>query len=204
MNQRFVYFDLGKVLVHFDHETAVLQLSQLAGRPAALVRQVVFASDLQNQYETGLVTGDEFAAQVNLGLESDLPPADILQAISDIFSPNLSILAAIELVRAADIPLGILSNTCEAHWQWIARQAWPMFGPWWSQTILSYQVQGMKPAAKIYEVCEQRAGCRGADIFFTDDRAENVAAASHRGWQTSLYTSSDQLLDDLGHWLNGT
>ena len=83
----FVYFDLGKVLVHFEHQTAVEQLARLSGRPEVLVQQVVFDSDLQTRYETGLVSGEQFAAEVNTALESALPTADILQAISDIFSP---------------------------------------------------------------------------------------------------------------------
>ena len=94
MPARFVYFDLGKVLVHFDHQTAVEQLSQLSGRPEGLIQQVVFESELQNRYETGLVTSDQFATEVNVALESALPAADILEAISAIFQPNVAILAA--------------------------------------------------------------------------------------------------------------
>ncbi len=201
MPSRFVYFDLGKVLVHFDHQTAVEQLSQIAGRPEELIQQVVFESELQNRYETGLVTSDQFAAEVNTALESALPAADILEAISAIFQPNLAILAAIDLVKASGVSLGILSNTCEAHWRWILDKQWPMFGPWWSQTVLSYEVQGMKPARKIYEVCEQRAGCHGEHIFFTDDRADNIAAAEQRGWSTYHYDSADTLVERLRAWL---
>lgn len=200
MSQRFVYFDLGNVLVTFDHQTAVDQLSRLAGRPAELVRQVVFDSDLQNRYETGLVSGREFAAEVNVELESALPTADILKAISDIFQPNLPILAAIKWVEQAGIPMGILSNTCEAHWRWIEYQRWPVMGPWWSQAVLSYEVQSMKPGSRIYEVCEQRAECRGQDIFFTDDRADNIAAARQRGWSTYQFESTETLIERLQDW----
>jgi FMN phosphatase YigB (HAD superfamily) len=201
MPARFVYFDLGKVLVHFDHQTVVEQLSQLSGRPEELIQQVVFESELQNRFETGLVTSEQFAAEVNTELESALPAADILEAISAIFEPNLEILAAIDLVKSSGVPMGILSNTCEAHWHWILDKQWPMFGPWWSQTVLSYKVQGMKPESKIYEVCEQRAGCSGEQIFFTDDRADNIAAARQRGWSTYQFASADTLVQRLQAWL---
>ncbi len=201
MSHRFVYFDLGKVLVHFDHQTAVEQLARLSGRPEGLVQQVVFDSELQTRYETGLVTSEQFAAEVNTELASTLPTTDILEAISDIFTPNLPILKAIEVVRKSGVPLGILSNTCEAHWRWIIDKQWPMFGPWWSQTVLSYEVGGMKPANKIYEVCEQRAGCVGESVFFTDDRADNIAAAQERGWSTYHFTSAEELVLRLLEWL---
>ncbi len=200
MSHRFVYFDLGNVLVNFDHQIAVDQLSQLAARPAELVRQVVFDSDLQNRYETGLVSGHEFAAEINVELESAVPVAGILKAISDIFQPNLPILAAIEWVKQSGIPMGILSNTCEAHWRWIEFQQWPMMGTWWSQIVLSYEVQSMKPDSKIYEVCEQRAGCSGHDVFFTDDRADNIAAAQQRGWCTYQFESAKVLIERLEAW----
>lgn len=201
MSARFVYFDLGNVLVHFDHQIAVDQLSQLSGRPAELIQQAVFESELQNRYETGLVSSEEFAAEVNSALESAIPTADILEAISDIFQPNLAIMTAIDMVRSSGVPLGILSNTCEAHWRWIIDKRWSMFGSWWSQTVLSYEVRGMKPQSKIYEVCERRAGARGSSIFFTDDRADNIAAADQRGWATYQFASADELVQRLQAWL---
>lgn len=201
MSDRFVYFDLGKVLVHFEHSMAVEQLARLAARPKSLVQQVVFDSDLQNRYETGLVTSKQFAVEVNRALESALPTHEILEAISAIFEPNLAIVEAIELLNAKRIPMGILSNTCQAHWEWIASKQWPMFGDWFGPKILSYEVQSMKPAARIYEVCEERAGCHSSQIFFTDDRAENIQAAAARGWSTHQFTSTDLLLKELGQWL---
>ena len=201
MTTRFVYFDLGKVLVHFEHQIAVDQLALLCDRPKERVRQVVFESELQNRYETGLVSGTEFAVEVNAALGSDLSTNDILEAVSAIFEPNHSIVAAIDLVKASGVPMGILSNTCEAHWRWIIDKQWPMFGPWWSQTVLSYEIQGMKPGSKIYEVCEQRAGCRGRNIFFTDDREDNIAAARQRGWSTHHFTTTDNLVASLQTWL---
>ncbi len=201
MSDRFVYFDLGNVLVHFEHHIAVEQLARVSGRPRELIEKFIFTDDLQNRYETGLVNDEEFVAEVNIALESALPQAAILEAISDIFEPNLPIMAAIDLVRSAGVPLGILSNTCAAHWNWILAQGWPMMEVGWQTRVLSYEVHGMKPAPEIYEVCEQRAGCSGANIFFTDDRADNIAAAAERGWTTHQFSAVDRLLDDLNNWL---
>ncbi len=200
MPDRFVYFDLGMVLVNFDHQIAVDQLAHAAQRSSSLVRQVVFDSDLQNRYETGLVSSQQFSEQVNAALDCELPAAEILEAISAIFQPNLPILAVIDFVKDLGIPMGILSNTCEAHWHWIAAQGWPVVGDWFRPCVLSYEVGSMKPAARIYEVCEDHAGCQGASIFFTDDRAENIAAAARRGWATYQFGSESELLERLRQW----
>ncbi|MFD0982403.1 HAD family hydrolase [Tropicimonas aquimaris] len=45
----------------------------------------------------------------------------------------------------------------------------------------------IKPDAKIYEMVEASCGCAPDGILFTDDRADNIAAAEARGWQTHLF-----------------
>ena len=50
MQQPFVFFDLGNVLVNFDHQIAVQKLAALSGRSPDEVRQAVFDSDLQNRF----------------------------------------------------------------------------------------------------------------------------------------------------------
>ncbi|MCA9132701.1 MAG: HAD family phosphatase [Planctomycetales bacterium] len=199
---RFVYFDLGNVLVSFEHQQAVQQLARCAGRPEELVRQVVFDSQLQSRYETGLLSCQDFAAEINLGLGCDLPMAEILVAISDIFAPNPSIEPVLHRIQREGVRMGILSNTCLAHWRWIAAQRWSMLGDWFCSEVLSFEVQCMKPDERIYQVCEQQSGCHGSSIFFTDDRAENIAAAAARGWTTHHFQSAEGLLQRLDHWLD--
>ena len=45
----------------------------------------------------------------------------------------------------------------------------------------------IKPEARIYEMVEQASGMVGAQLLFTDDRADNIAAAHLRGWKTHLF-----------------
>ncbi|MCV2877235.1 HAD family phosphatase [Sedimentimonas flavescens] len=45
----------------------------------------------------------------------------------------------------------------------------------------------IKPEARIYEMVEQASGLAGAQLLFTDDRADNIAAAHLRGWKTHLF-----------------
>jgi len=200
MDSRFIFFDLGNVLVTFDHRTAAQQLAQAADRPMERVWGTVFASDLQTRYETGWVTDEEYAQEVNRMLGSNLPTTSVLAAISTIFQPNWPILPVLERVRAAGIPMGILSNTCDAHWQWLMRRDWPMLHGWFEHCVLSYEVGCMKPAGGIYEACERACGRLGAQIFFTDDRQENVAAAAERGWQTHLFRQASLLQESVDDW----
>lgn len=201
MRDRFAYFDLGNVLVHFDHQIAVDQLAARSNRPAEQVRSIVFEADLQDRYETGLISSVEYASQINDALQSQLPASEILEAISAIFEPNPSILDAFSRFKDANVPMGVLSNTCEAHWEWILQRGWPMPGDWFDFHVLSYEVRSMKPNAGIYEHCEKRAQCSPEKIFFTDDRADNIAAAAMRGWHTHQYQTTEGLLQAIDQWL---
>ncbi len=45
----------------------------------------------------------------------------------------------------------------------------------------------IKPNPAIYAAVEDQSGVSAADLIFTDDRADNIAAAEARGWQTHLF-----------------
>ena len=48
-----------------------------------------------------------------------------------------------------------------------------------------------------YEIVEERSGRAGADLFFTDDNADNIAAARKRGWGTQIFTDAPSLEAEL-------
>jgi 2-haloacid dehalogenase len=48
----------------------------------------------------------------------------------------------------------------------------------------------IKPDARIYQMVEEDCGLPAAALLFTDDRADNIAAAQARGWQTHHFTGS--------------
>ena len=198
---KFVYFDLGNVLVHFDHEIAVSNVARLARREATVVKQVLFTSGLQDRFETGLLSSAEFAQSVVASLECQLHDEALLDAISAIFEPNEDMLPILEQLKQQGVPMAVLSNTCEPHWQWILRQNWPIMQDWFDHYVLSFEAQCMKPHAAIYEVSERRSGRMSQQLFFTDDRADNVAAAQARGWTAHQYTSVRRLAEELGTWL---
>lgn len=201
MQEKFVFFDLGNVLVHFDHDIAVNNVASLAKCDTALARQAIFTSGLQDRLETGLITSEQFARSVVEALGCEVHCEPLLEAISSIFRPNEGILVLLEQLKRAGVPMAVLSNTCEPHWLWLLRQNWPVMEGWFEFYVLSYEARSMKPDATIYEISEQRSGRRPEQLFFTDDRADNVAAARARGWTTHQFTTTEQLAGVLGDWL---
>lgn len=57
----------------------------------------------------------------------------------------------------------------------------------------------IKPAPSFYEAVEQGSGLPPEALIFTDDRADNIAAAAARGWQTHHFTGPQGWADRLVH-----
>ncbi|MBF9031320.1 HAD-IA family hydrolase [Rhodobacterales bacterium HKCCE3408] len=63
--------------------------------------------------------------------------------------------------------------------------------------FVSGRMKMVKPDPAIYAAVEAETGLPGEAIFFTDDRADNIAAAQARGWRTHLFDGPDGLADRL-------
>jgi putative hydrolase of the HAD superfamily len=196
----FMYFDLGNVLLFFDHGLAIRSMAKIAGVAPAKMRSLIMDSDLQIEYETGLISGEEFIERIAAGLGKSLDSREMLQAAADMFIPNLQILPVIEHVKQAGVPIGLLSNTCQAHWEWILEQRYASVVDHFGPIVLSYEAKSMKPDSQIYRVAEQHAGCPPEKIFFVDDRHDNVEGARKAGWMAEPFTSADRLMDQIRLW----
>jgi len=194
-----VVFDLGKVLVDFDYSIAGRRLAAQSDLSPAEVQKYLDYSPLLFRYETGLVTQQEFFAEVRqaTGFRGNL--AEFSSFFADIFREIPAMIALQAELRGKGFPTYIFSNTNDLAIEHI-RRAFPFFANF-DGYIYSYEVRAMKPAAKIYEALEAMSGKRGAEVLYLDDRQENVDAGAARGWQTILQTepaASRAAIEKLG------
>jgi glucose-1-phosphatase len=200
MRPDFVYFDLGNVLLYFDHNLAMRRMAKVAGVTAQLMREIILDTELQIEYETGLISGVQFVDRIADAIGKSLDVADMLQSAADMFIPNTHILPVLARIKAMRIPMGLLSNTCEAHWNWIQELRYPQVIGWFEPHILSYAVKSMKPDGLIYQEAQRLCGCDASKIFFTDDRVENVEGAKRAGWNAELFMHADRLMQTIDSW----
>lgn len=194
---KFVYFDLGNVLLNFSHQRMIDQVSAVAGVSADLVQQHMFDNDLENRYETGELNSVQFHADFCNLIEKKCDLDDFLTACGDIFWLNETSMPVLSQLAQLNIGMGILSNTCEAHWDFAMRR-FPALPQLFPVCVTSFEAKSMKPDSKIYEVAVEKAGVSPNEIFFTDDKPENVRSAQDAGIDAVLFTTASQLLRDLG------
>lgn len=196
----FVYFDLGNVLVSFDPAVACRNLAEMLCLEIEPVRRAVYESGLQDRFEHGEISGGGFVAGIRerLGLSAEQTPvAQTLDAASDMFTPIDSMAGVLQWVRESGFGVGLLSNTCHAHWDWICRQPYFVNEFSFDATVLSYEVGAMKPATAMYSAAEKASGVPSSSLLFLDDKTENVEAARARGWHASQCLGGSSAIEAL-------
>ena len=184
----FVYFDLGNVLVSFDPNIACNNLVERFGVTTDQSLQAIYQSGAQSQFEHGQLSGEEFAEQIRRVVGADaeqMPTVGLLNAVSDMFAPIDVMADALHRVRANGFGVGLLSNTCQAHWDWICGQPYLMNQFRFDATILSFEEGAMKPQVAIYEAAEKESGVPAERLLFLDDKQENIDAAIARHWRAN-------------------
>ena len=185
----FVYLDLGNVLLNFSYDIGARRLSTMTGRTADEILQFVFQGQLQIDYESGKISTEQFAAKFSQHFQTRIDHQEIASAASEIFWPNAEIIPLVAGLYSSGMPLGILSNTCPAHWDFVSRR-YRFVDDFFPKKVLSFKVGFMKPAPQIYAFAAKLAGVVPQRILFFDDRVENVAAGKAFGFQAHLFRSA--------------
>jgi len=194
---RFLYFDLGNVLLKFDHRLACRQMSEVSGAPTEKIWQLVFEGDLELRYEAGEFSDAEFHEIFckETGTRPDLEA--LLFAGSAIFAPNTSIFPVVAALDGAGYRMGILSNTCPGHWNYCSQGRYGLIQSAFDVYALSYELGACKPDPKIFAGAAELAGVPPQEIFFVDDIAGHVAGARKAGFDAVQYTTTPALVADL-------
>lgn len=185
-----IIFDLGKVLLDFDYGIALRRLLPRCRIGFDDLRRLLTLEPLLLEYESGQRTTAEFFAHLQAVTGYDGTLGEFRSVFGDIFTPIEPMVALHAELRARGLPTYLFSNTNEMAVEFVRAQ-FPFFAAF-DGYILSYEVRSMKPAPPMYELAERLSGRRGADLFYLDDRPENVEAGWRRGWQGIVHEDPAQ------------
>jgi glucose-1-phosphatase len=196
MQPKFLYFDLGKVLIDFSYEQMFQQIGAVSSITPEAAQAAVLGSGMLRDHEAGRLSDRQFY-EAFCTITGRRPDFDALAAAArEIFSLNLSILPLVSQLHQAGYPMGILSNTCAMHWDY-CRSHYRIVTDAFDVTALSYRLGAVKPEPAIFHAAARLAGVRPDEIFFVDDVAEHVAGARAVGFDAVQYTATDALADQL-------
>ncbi|MDD5566564.1 MAG: HAD family phosphatase [Candidatus Omnitrophica bacterium] len=190
-------FDLGNVLVNFDHRIAVNKLSPLSGKSPDEIYSLFFDSELIQLFEEGKISPEDFFIQVTQALGISMPFARFLPIWNNIFFQTAENRLVYSLVRTlrAKYRVGLISNINPLHFEFL-RQTTPIFDAF-DFLVTSYAVGAVKPKPRIYQAALEAAGARAQESFYVDDRIELIHAARTLGMRAYVYKGFAQLALDL-------
>ncbi len=192
MKPTAVVFDLGKVLLHFDYGIAAEKFQKRCRLSTGDIRAVIDQSPLLHGFETGRLSTAEFFSELcrNTGFTGDV--AEFTDIFCNVFTPIDAMIELHAELRRLGVPTFIFSNTNFLQADHIRRN-YPFFANF-DGYVLSCEHGVMKPDARLYEVVEQMTGRRGSELLYIDDRPENVATGTERGWHSVLHSDPSETI----------
>lgn len=115
-----------------------------------------------------------------------------IEMASPVIDHSLRLMKALQ---ARDIPVFSLTNFGVESYDYAATHYG--FLREFDRDFISGHLKVIKPDPEIYAQVEMATALSGAELIFTDDRADNIAAAATRGWQTHLFEGPQGWADRL-------
>ena len=183
-----VIFDIGNVLIRWQPE---LYYDAIIGEER---RRAMFeAVDLHAMNER-IDAGEDFrttvedCAAANPAFASEIMHwhDNWVQLAAPAIDGSVTLLRAL---RERDVPVFFLSNIGEGPLRQ-GQQIYPFLAEY-DRAYISGAMKAIKPFEDIYRMVEEDCGLTPETLLFADDRADNIATAAARGWQTHLFTTPE-------------
>lgn len=192
-----VVFDIGNVLIGWNPEQFY---DALIGQDR---RKALFSDVDLDGMNARIDRGAPFHATV-LGMIDDHPDwkREIMiwhdrwiDMITPVIASSVQILRNL---RAQSVPVYALSNFGDDTFA-MAQEKYDFLHEF-DRTFISGRLGVMKPESRIYQILEDETGIAPENLFFIDDRADNIDAALSRGWAGHVFQSSEGLKDALAQF----
>ena len=192
---RTLIFDLGQVVIPFDWKRGYGALAEFSPYPPEEIRRRIKETGLFGVFERGQIEPGDLARRLSAILEMNVPFEKFRELWSGIFLPETIIPDKMLASLHANHRLLLLSNTDAIHYGWVMEK-YPIMRHF-DHCVLSFELGLRKPEPGVYQEAIRQAGCAAAEIFFTDDLADNIAGALLAGIDAVQFQSLEQLEQEL-------
>jgi len=192
-----VVFDLGNVLIDFDHMIAVHKITGYTIKPPQEIYRLFFDSELTKLFEAGRITPQEFFTRLERMLGIRISYEEFLPVWNEIFfltAKNRQVYALAQSLRTS-YRVCLLSNINILHYEYL-KTNFDIFWPF-ERIFTSFEMGTRKPEPLIYQKVIQSLKLKPEEIFYTDDRAELAEAAREMGLVSFVFTDVERLRRDL-------
>ena len=192
-----IIFDLGNVLIDFDHSIAARRICELTNKTQGEIYRLFFDSGLTALFEEGKIAPDKFFSEVKNTLNLKIDYEVFLPIWNEIFFLTERNRQVYELAKGlkSNYQTGILSNINILHYEYL-KNNFPIFDVF-HHVMVSFELGKRKPHHLIYQKALKALRVGAGEVFYTDDRPELVASAKGLGLCGAVFTGIEALKKDL-------
>lgn len=188
-------FDLGNVVISYDHNRIVSTVEQHCDYSADEIFNSIFLTQVVQGYDTGRISSVEFFDELKKIFSLRMTFDEFGKSWNSTF--DLEPILSEELIKqlSEKYRLLVLSDTNDLHFEYI-KEHFPILR-YFDDFVLSYQTGFTKPSKEIFQIAVEKVGCLAEECFFTDDREGNVAGAIESGINAFQFISPAQFEAEL-------
>lgn len=193
-----IIFDLGNVLVDFNHRIAAKRASSFTDKSPDEIFNLFFDSDLTCLFEEGKISPKEFFLKTKEILNLKLDYDKFLPIWNEIFFLTEENLKVYNLANQLKdyYKIALLSNINVLHFDYLKKKFPHLFDAF-HHIITSYEVEVRKPHPLIYKKTLELLETSASEVFYTDDRLELAESAKELGIKGFVFRGIEQLKKDL-------
>ncbi len=186
---RQVLFDFDEVLARYHHEKRIAHLAAFAGCGHERVREVLFTSGLETEYDGGAIETATYLGRLGDGIGRTV---DEEAWIASRLAGSIADATMLERVAALDasLALGVLTNNGALMARAIARIIAPVFHRLDGRVLCSGALRMRKPDPAIFTRALELLGWDAATTLFVDDSFANVQSARRTGLHAETVTDA--------------
>lgn len=194
-----VIFDLGRVLVHYDHTITLAGINRITNATPAELRDISLT--VLQTMGTGKMDGPEFFDFLRQKTEVYVTYDEFEAVFCRSQARDDAALAyAMSLHKRPQVKVGIISNTNAIHAGWM-RANLPELAAF-DSVILSNEVGLLKPDPGIYKLSLQQLKVAPHNALFIDDVDPNIAGAEAVGIKGLLHENWSKTRTFIETWLD--
>ncbi|MEK6727428.1 MAG: HAD family phosphatase [Candidatus Omnitrophota bacterium] len=192
-----IIFDLGNVLLDFNHMIAAEKLSGFTDKKGKEIYDLFFDSQKTQLFEEGKISASEFFKGVKEMLNLKIPYEEFVPIWNGIFYLTDQNLQVYNLARSLKngYRLALLSNINFLHLEHI-KKTFPILDVF-HNVLASCELGLRKPQPEIYQKALEILGTQAQETFYTDDRTELIRGAKKLGINAAVFFGVDQLKKDF-------
>lgn len=192
-----IIFDIGNVLIFFDHKKASRVMAKKLGGSEKKVFAILSGKkgNFINFYEKGASEKESWELfKTNLHSNKDISPKTLGSLWNRILWPNRLLLSFLKKLRK-NYKLGLLSNLDLGHKNYILKKY--NLKPQFDAMTFSCDIGSRKPFPKIYQTTLYKLNSKAKETLYIDDLSKNINGAKNLGMPAILFKNNKQLFKQL-------